>query len=132
VADTWSIRLLRAALKVQSKVTSEVSTVMKVAGSGRKARILIEGEDGGEIFLRWTGERLTEEDNSDDVRNDFIIHAQTLFDLATGEIGAREALAARLIMITGDRSIYDQEDIIKLFEKLQQILVLQLQQIKRN
>jgi len=128
VTDTWSIRLLRAALKVQDRLTIEVPPAMKQAGAGRKARIIIEGEDGGEMLLKWTGDRLTEERSPDGVRNDFIIHAQTLFDLATGELGAREALAARLVTVTGDRSIYDQEDIVKLFEKLQQILALHLQQ----
>ena len=128
MADSWSIRLLRAALKMQDKVDIEVSRTMKQAGAGRKARISIDGEDGGEIFLKWTGDRLLEETSTDGVRNNFSIHAQTLFDLATGELGAREALAARLVTVTGDRSIYDQEDIVKLVEKLQQILVIHLQQ----
>lgn len=126
MTDSWSVRLLRAALKVQSRLTDEVSPSLKRAGAGRKARVLIEGEDGGEIYLKWTGDMLVEEDSPDGVRNDFFIHAQTLFDLATGELGAREALAARLVRVTGDRSIYDQEDIVVLFERLQQILVMYL------
>lgn len=127
MTDTWSIRLLRAALRIQKSVVSEISPELKIAGKGRKARVLIDGEDGGEIYLEWTGHRLREVDNSDSVRNIISFHSQTLFDLATGELGARDALAARLIQVSGDRSIYDQEDIVKLFEKLQHILVEYLQ-----
>ena len=126
MAETWSIRLLRAALRIQDKVTEEVSAELRRAGTGRKAKVLIEGEDGGEIYLKWTGDRLQEEDDPDGVRNTFRLHSQNLLDLATGELGAREALAARLIEISGDRSIYDQEDIMKLFEKLQQNLVMHI------
>lgn len=128
MTETWSIRLLRTALKVQDKVDFDVSPDLKEAGAGRKARILINGDDGGEMFIRWTGDHLEEESSPDGVRNDFLLHAQTLFDLSTGELGAREALAARLVEVTGDRSIYDQEDIIKLFERLQRILVAHLRQ----
>lgn len=126
MTDSWSVRLLRAALKVQERLTDEVSPSMKRAGAGRKARVIIEGEDGGELLLMWTGDQLVEESSPDGVRNDFTLHAQTLFDLATGELAPREALAARLVTVTGDRSIYDQEDIVVLFERLQQMLVMYL------
>lgn len=128
-SSTWSIRLLRAALKLQdsvaevSAIIDETSPSLRKVGSGRKAHVVIEGEDGGETYLRWTGDRLLEELEPDGARNDFILHSQTLFDMATGELRARDALAARLVVVTGDRSIYDQEDIIKLFEKMQDILV---------
>jgi putative sterol carrier protein len=124
--ETWSIRLLKAALKIQDRITPEVSNAIKKSGAGRKARLLIEGDDGGEMYLKWNGERLVEEPDAAGVRNDLILHAQTLFDLSTGELGAREALAARLIRITGDRSIYDQEDIMQLFEKLQDKIIFYL------
>jgi len=44
-------------------------------------------------------------------------------DLTSGELAVREAVAARLIKVTGDRSLYDTEDIMKLLEELQRNLV---------
>lgn len=125
--DPWSIRLLRAALQIQDRITDDVPEDLRVSGAGRKAKICIDGDDGGEMYLRWSGERLIEEDNPDGVRNKFSLHSRTLLDLATGELAAREAVAARLIHVSGDRSIYDAEDIMKLFEKLQVTLVKHLQ-----
>jgi putative sterol carrier protein len=128
VPDPWSIRLLRAALQIQDRVTDEVPEELRVSGAGRKAKITIDGkDDGGEMYLRWSGERLIEEADSVGVRNNFSLHSRTLLDLATGELKAREAVAARLIHVSGDRSIYDEEDIMKLFEKLQATLVKHLQ-----
>ena len=123
---TWSQRLLRAALSLQGKFSPMVPIEIKQAGKGRKGRLFIEGEDGGVFYLRWNGTELVEEDNPEDVRNDFYMHSQTLLDLATGELGISEAIAARLITITGDRSLYDMADIMQLFEKLQDRLVMAL------
>lgn len=122
MSETWAIRVLRAGMKLQNKVPEEVPDSLKEA-AGRKAKIAIEGKDGGEMYIRWTGGSLVEEPESNDIRNTFTLHSQTLLDFTTGELGAREAIAARLVQVSGDRSIYDQEDIIKIFEKLQQILI---------
>lgn len=119
MARTWVARLLHSALKIQYRFAPMVPVNIKQASAGRKGRLVIEGEDGGIFYLRWTGSELIEEDNPDDVRNDFVMHSQTLLDIATGELGVREAIAARLITVSGDRSIYDTEDIMALLEQLQ-------------
>jgi len=108
---------------VQASLTPEVPKELREAGKGRKGRLVIEGEDGGVFYLLWNGKELVEEDTDEDVRNDFIMHSTTLLDLATGELGVREAVAARLITITGDRSIYDTEDVTQLLEKLQSNII---------
>lgn len=126
MSDTWAIRLIRAALKIQDKVTSQVSPTLRRAGAGRKARINVDDEDGGVIIVKWDGHELKEDPSAEGIRNEFFIRSQTLFDLATGELEARAAVAARLIRVTGDRSIYDSEDMMKLLEKLQEVLAQQL------
>jgi len=115
----WCERLLDAALVIQDRIAPEVSNEVKAAGTGRKGRLVIDGEDGGIFYLRWDGKRLVQDSDETDVRNDFYLHSQTLLDIATGELGVREAIAARLIRVTGDRSIYDAEDIMRLLEELQ-------------
>lgn len=119
IEETWVARLIHAALKIQSKLSAEVPIEIRKAGAGRKGRLVIESEDGGVFYLRWDGRELIEDDEETDVRNEFYMHSQTLLDLITGELGTREAIAARLIRITGDRSIYDTEDIMNLLEQLQ-------------
>jgi len=119
MSETWSQRLIRAALKIQDRIAPNVPGDIRKAGAGRKGRLFIDGEDGGIFYLRWNGKELVEEEDASGVRNDFYMHSQTLLDLATGELGVREATAAGLIRVTGDRSLYDQEDIAKLLEQLQ-------------
>jgi len=46
-----------------------------------------------------------------------IVAHNTLLDLASAELQLREAIAARLVIITGDRSIYDREEMLQLFER---------------
>ena len=113
------MRFIRAVLQLQDRIAPPANEEAKRASAGRKGRLIIDGEDGGIIYLRWNGKHLVEELDDSDVRNDFCMHAQTFQDLMTGELGAREALAAQLIQVTGDRSIYDEEDIMKMFEFLQ-------------
>lgn len=116
---TWSERLIRAALRIQDRIAPNVPREIRQAGAGRKGRLFIDGEDGGIFYLRWDGKELVEDKDDEGVRNDFYMHSQTLLDLSTGELGVREAIAAGLIRVTGDRSLYDQEDIAKLLEQLQ-------------
>ena len=91
---------------------------MKVAGKGRKGQIIITGEDGCSLYLRWDGEHLVEDPDEDGVRNTFELASQTLLDLIEGELQPREAIAARLVIITGDRAIYDSEDILRVLTEL--------------
>jgi len=119
MSKTWSERLIRAALHVQDRIALSVPGEIKRAGAGRKGKLIVDGEDGGVFYLRWDGDELVEEHSDDNVRNIFYMHAQTLYDIATGELGIREAIAAQLIKITGDRSLYDSEDIMKLLEQFQ-------------
>jgi len=111
--------LIHSALIIQDRLTPAVSRELKEEGAGRKAKLVVNGSEGGIFYLRWNGRELIEEDDDNDVRNEFTMEEQTLFDLATGELGVREAGAAMLISITGDKSIYDSEDITQLLEKLQ-------------
>lgn len=127
MTETWTERLIKSALKIQARVSGEVPIELKQAGAGRKGKLTILGDDGGTFYLHWNGEELVEMDNPDDVRNEFIMHSQTLLDLATGELGIREAAAAMLIKVTGDRSLYDSEDIVQLLEKLREKIVQAIQ-----
>jgi len=123
LAENWTQRLIRSALKIQDRISMNVPQKIKAAGAGRKGKLIIEGEDGGIFYLRWNGEELVEEKDSAETRNEFYMHAQTLLDLASGELGVREAAAARLIRVTGGRSIYDSEDIMQLLEQLRDKMI---------
>lgn len=128
MTETWTQKLVKSALKIQGRVSPEVPAELKQAGKGRNGKLVIEGEDGGTFYLRWNGEELVLEDKPAEVRNEFYLHSQTLIDLVTGELEIREAAAARLIRVTGDRSLYDSEDILQLLEKLRDKVVQALQE----
>jgi putative sterol carrier protein len=128
MSETWTERLINSALKIQSRISGEVPLELKEAGRNRNAKLVVEGDDGGTFFLRWTGEELVREEDPSDVRNEFFMHSQTLLDLLSGELEIREAAAARLIRVTGDRSLYDSEDILQLLEKLREKIVKAIQE----
>lgn len=112
-------------MRVQDKIAPDVDEEMKQNARDRKGAILIDvseegviGPEGCIIYLRWDGEHLVEDPTAAGVRNDFKLKAQTLQDLVLGELDPREAIAARLIEISGDRSIYDSEDILRVLTQL--------------
>jgi len=111
-------------LRVQAQVAPDVPEELKRAVAGRKGALHIGGglfpdaPDGCLIYLRWDGEHLVEDPTPDGVRNDFYLEPQTLLDLTSGELDPREAVAARLVVIGGDRSIYDAEDILRVLTQL--------------
>lgn len=111
--------ILKAALDIQGSVMELVPTDKRVAGKDRKARLVIEGENGGTFYFRWTGERLVEEPDDSSIRNEIILHEDTLIDILTSEYPAREAVSARRIKFgPPGSSIYDEEEILQLFERL--------------
>jgi len=110
-------RLIRGALKRQDRYVYRVPYDVRLAGRNRKAKLIIDGPAGDIFYIRFTGERLIEEFDDRDVRNEIILHEDTLLDLASAELQLREAIAARLVIITGDRSIYDREEMLQLFER---------------
>jgi len=119
MAETWTARLIHAALKIQDRIAPNVPLEIRKAGAGRKGKLIVDGDDGGVFYLRWDGNELVEEEDDKETRNEFYMHSQTLYDLATGELDVRNAIAARLIKVTGSRSLYDSEDIMHLLEQLQ-------------
>ena len=51
------------------------------------------------------------------VRNTIELHEDTLIDICLDEYGPREAIAAGLIKISGDKSLYDSEEMMNIIEK---------------
>ena len=119
--EPWTARLIRAGLKIQDKVAPDnIPESIKLAGKGRKGKIVIT-DDAGEgcsIYLRWNGEHLVEDPDDTGVRNTFTLASQTLQDLIVGNLYPREAIAAHLVIITGERAIYDSEDILRVLTVL--------------
>lgn len=120
----WSEKLIRFALKRQNKLVGKVPSTVRLAGKNRKARLII--CDGNKsdpfastvatFYLKWDGFNLIEEEGDTGVRNNICIHADTLIDIALGEVHLKEAVAASLIIIDGDRGLYDQAEMERVME----------------
>ena len=130
----WVDRFIDLVLKEQGKVIPLIPIEKRWQGRGRKGRLVIYGPKEPTVkCFRWTGDRLVVEPDSPEVRNVVELHEDTLIDLALAEYGPREAIAAGLIKIAGDRSLYDSEEMMNIIEKFVQDQVIPIfQRIRRE
>lgn len=118
---TWLDKLLDKILSKQSEIVPNIPTELKVEGKGRRGKFIISGDPSTIRYFIWNGISLVEDKSQhgdeSNIRNIVEMHVDTLLDLMSGEYGMREAVAAGLIVITGDRSLYDREEWFNIFDK---------------
>ena len=84
---------------------------------GRKARLIIEGEDGGTFVIKLSLYGVFREYTDSDIRNEIWMTDATFMDIVIGELDPRAARARGQLLFSGNRSLYDAAEIIEVFEK---------------
>ncbi|KKN87029.1 hypothetical protein LCGC14_0262980 [marine sediment metagenome] len=84
---------------------------------GRKARLIIEGEDGGMFIIKLTLYGVFREYTDSDIRNEIWMTDATFIDIVIGELDPKAARARGQVLFSGTRSLYDAAEIIEFFEK---------------
>jgi hypothetical protein len=84
---------------------------------GRKGKLTVAGDDGGEFIIKITPHGIYSDDSLDGMRNDIWMTDETFIDIVIGELDAKVARARGQILFTGDRSLYDAHEIMMLFEE---------------
>ncbi|MBA7675890.1 hypothetical protein ES703_84129 [subsurface metagenome] len=82
---------------------------------GRKAKLIVAGEDGGEFIIKVTPQGIFSGGPSDNIRNEIWMTDETFIDIVIGELDAKVARARGQVLFTGDRSLYDAHEIMGLF-----------------
>lgn len=117
--QTYIDRIIHSALSIQGRIIGLVAYEKRLAGANRKARLIIDGESSKTYYFRWTGYKLVQEFDDLEIRNEITLHEDTFLDIVSGEVGVREAIAARLIKLGPPGFvIYDEEEILQVFEML--------------
>lgn len=82
---------------------------------GRKAKLTVAGEDGGEFVIQITSQGIFSGGPSDNIRNEIWMADETFIDIVIGELDVKVARARGQVLFTGDRSLYDAHEIMGLF-----------------
>lgn len=98
-------------------VMASISAEKLAAMVGRKARLIIEGEDGGVFIIKLTLYGVFREDNDTNLRNEIWMSDVTFMDIVIGELDSKTARARGQVLFSGDRSLYDAAEVIEIFEK---------------
>lgn len=103
---------------------------------GRKAKLIIEGPEGGTFIIKLTPYGVFS-DSDKDIRNNIWMTDDTFIDIIIGELEPKTARARGQVLFTGERSLYDAAEIIDVFErwvitKLRPIAQKMLQTVARR
>lgn len=106
-------------------IVKDMSPDRRAAVLGRKGRLIVTGEEGGSFIVRITPMGFFREENGSDIRNEILMSDETLMEIMVWlaedpndpGMDPRTAYANRLIMISGDRVLYDAEEIFGSLEK---------------
>lgn len=106
-------------------VLMKLSSDKKNAVIGRKGRIYVSGPDGGTFTIRLTPVGIFAEDDDSDIRNEISLSDDTLVEILVwltddpNDLGLspRAARSRGLIRFTGDRVLYDSEEIFHALEE---------------
>lgn len=94
---------------------SKLPTGTLSAVIGRKGKLIVAGEDGGEFIIKITPHGIFSDDSTDNIRNEIWMTDETFIDIVIGELDAKVARARGQVLFTGDRSLYDAHEIMELF-----------------
>ncbi|HUV52300.1 MAG TPA: hypothetical protein VMW64_04410 [Dehalococcoidia bacterium] len=85
--------------------------------TGRKGKLIVDGEEGGAFIIRMTPYGIYRDNSESDLRNEIWMTDTTFIDIVIGELEPKTARARGQVLFSGDRSLYDAAEIIDIFEK---------------
>ena len=97
-------------------VLAKIPSEKLAAVVGRKAKLIIEGDDGGTFIIKLTLYGVFRESDDSDTRNEIWMTDGTFIDIVLGELDPKTARARGEVLFSGDRSLYDAAEIIEIFE----------------
>lgn len=84
---------------------------------GRKAKLIVAGDEGGEFIFKVTSYGVVEDDSPEGIRNVIWMDFGTFQDIVIRELDPKVARARDQIQFTGDRSLYDSHEIMRIVEE---------------
>ena len=114
---TFTETLLEFALenkKEHQQYMAKLSAETLSAVIGRKAKLIVAGEGGGQFIIKVTPYGVFSDDSTEDIRNVIWMDFGTFQDIVIGELDPKVARARDQIQFTGDRSLYDSHEIIRI------------------
>lgn len=84
---------------------------------GRKGKLIVHGEQGGEFIIRVTRYGVFSDTSSDNIRNKIWMTDDTFEQIVTGKLDPKVARARDQLKFSGDRSLYDAAEIMKVFDQ---------------
>jgi len=98
-------------------VMAQLPAEKMAAITGRKGKLIVDGEEGGAFIIRMTPYGIYRDKSDRDVRNEIWMTDTTFIDIVIGELEPKTARARGQVLFSGDRSLYDAAEIIDIFEK---------------
>ncbi len=96
---------------------SKLSPEKLSAVIGRKAKLIVHGEQGGEFIIKVTPHGVFSDTSSDNIRNTIWMTDDTFEQIVTGKLDPKVARAREQLKFSGDRSLYDAEEIMQVFDQ---------------
>ena len=98
-------------------VMAQLPAEKMAAITGRKGKLIVDGEQGGAFIIKMTPYGIYRENSDHDIRNEIWMTDVTFIDIVIGELEPKTARARGQVLFSGDRSLYDAAEIIDIFEK---------------
>lgn len=104
--------------KVEHQVVmSQLPAERLAAVIGRKAKLIVDGDEGGVFVIKMTPYGIFRDNSDSGVRNEIWMTDTTFIDIVIGELEPKAARARDQVLFSGERSLYDAAEIIEIFEK---------------
>lgn len=84
---------------------------------GRKGKLIIDGDEGGEFIIKMTRHGVFSDDSEGDVRNEIRMSDSTFMEIVIGDLAPKAAIARGQVYFTGSRSLYDSHEIMDIFQE---------------
>ena len=103
--------------KEQQQYMAKLSSETLSAVIGRKGKLIVAGEEGGEFIFKVTSHGVVKDYLAEGIRNEIRMEFDTFQDIVIGELDPKVARARGQIQFTGDRSLYDSHEIMSIVEE---------------
>lgn len=101
----------------QQAVIAKLPADKLVAVVGRKAKLTVDGDEGGVFILMMTPYGILEDNSDGKIRNEIWMTDTTFIDIVIGELDPKTARARGQVLFSGDRSLYDAAEIMDILGK---------------